>query len=333
MRDAGTAMQRSAAGARARHLVGQDGVDARVAQARHHPAQALHLVLAHLALQARRLRLHGRVDGVGRRVVRRRAVPAAPISSLPARRQVARHAAGQPRRTAGPDFMSHPATADATDASRGDGQQHRRAAAGCRAPDLRRGLRRYERQQDLDVVEQEARAPALGRRGRHAHARVVLHARLHAETVAATAGPSAPAQSDAATEPPGSNVQRTTGRLLVRTDVSASLRCLQARSASPGPARARPDRHAQPRKAAAPVTPGCLLSPQEQAHERVEEAGVPAPWRCTASARCAAAQARPRRAASPPPWSPSRCPWQAPPPPRPWARLPSPGGAPRVSTV
>ena len=32
------------------HLISQDGIYARVAQARHHPAQPLHLVLAHLPL-------------------------------------------------------------------------------------------------------------------------------------------------------------------------------------------------------------------------------------------------------------------------------------------
>ena len=127
--------------------------------------------------------------------------------------------------------MHHPASADATGASGGGGWQHRRAAAGGRAPDLRRGLRRDERQQDLDVVEQEARAPALGRGGRHAHARVVLHARLQRQ-LQPLRGRELPAQSDAATEPRGSNVQRTTGWLLIKSQPSEQ-RCGACRRAQP----------------------------------------------------------------------------------------------------
>ena len=58
----------------AHHFVGQDGVDARIAQTRHHPAQTFHLVLAHLPLQARRLCFHRRMDRVRGRIVARRPV-------------------------------------------------------------------------------------------------------------------------------------------------------------------------------------------------------------------------------------------------------------------
>ena len=49
----------------------------------------------------------------------------------------------------------------------------------CSSPDVRRSLRRDEWQQHLNVVEQKPRPPPLRRHRGHAHAVVVLQARLH----------------------------------------------------------------------------------------------------------------------------------------------------------
>ncbi len=185
------------------------------------------------------------------------------------------------------------------------------------------------------MVEQEARTPALGRGGCHAHARVVLHARLQRQLQPLRVQ-ALPAQSDAATEPRGSDVPRTTGRLLINHSLLSSAAVHAgalslARTGTRSPRQARPA--AQSSRAGHTRRPAVAAEASSPRNERNEEAGAPAPWRCTASARCAAAQARPRRAVSQAPWSPSRCPWRAPPPPRPWARLPLPDGAPHVSTA